>query len=237
MRLDAGAAENLQHRGLRGNERANALREFLANHLPRVFEVGNGEAIDFRDDRSGELDLFIFDRATAAALQTSSESALIPAEALYAVIEVKTKLTQEELDKSTAAAAKLRRLKPFKKAFVAARTGGRASFSRCRCPYFVFAYETNLAEEDWASKEYRRIYNAADKMGVAIDVVDRVIVLNRGIILPNKRQSLLEEDSDGIFLEFYLHLINFLMRERGRRPVIDWTAYTSRKKWKTISKH
>ena len=65
--IDASAAENLEHKGLRGAERAASLREFLSSHLPAVFEVGNGEAIDFRDNRTGELDLFMMD-ATSGRL-------------------------------------------------------------------------------------------------------------------------------------------------------------------------
>ena len=232
--LDAGAAENLEHKGLRGNERAAALREFLASHLPAVFEVGNGEAIDFRDERSGELDLFVYDRATAAALQTSRESALVPAEALYAVIEVKTTLSQGELDTSARAAGRVRRLKPFKQAFVAAQTEGRAATGRARCPYLVFSYKTNLSAEGWAQKELDRIKSAAASAPVALDAIDRVIVLERGIILPQPRTAILKDDSDGLFLEFYLHLANFLTRERRRRAVIDWTAYTGKRTWTSL---
>ncbi len=90
--LDAARAENFEHRGLKGNERSAALGEFLNRHLPAVFVVGKGEAIDFRDRRTGELDLFVYDRSTAASIQSSNESTLIPAEAIYAVVEVKSVL-------------------------------------------------------------------------------------------------------------------------------------------------
>ena len=62
-------------------------------------------------------------------------------------------------------------------------------------------------------------------------MIDRVIVIDRGIIRPQGKEALLREDAESLFLEFYLHLVNFLMRERRRRPAIDWMAYTSRKKW------
>ena len=57
LALDAAAAANFEHKGLRGNERAAALADFLGLHLPSVFSVAKGEAIDFGDRRSGELDL------------------------------------------------------------------------------------------------------------------------------------------------------------------------------------
>ncbi|MGN7808095.1 hypothetical protein ACTJKE_36505 [Ensifer sp. 22521] len=45
--LDAEKAENFGHKGLKGNERAAALKGFLEEHLPAIFAVGSGEAIDF----------------------------------------------------------------------------------------------------------------------------------------------------------------------------------------------
>ena len=102
--IEAAAAENFDHRGLKGSERAVALADFLEKHLPGVFGVGRGEALDYRDNRTGELDIFVYDKATAAPIQASNESMLIPAEAIYAVIEVKSVLTQDELDKCMTAA-------------------------------------------------------------------------------------------------------------------------------------
>lgn len=231
--LDAEKAENLGHKGLKGNERAAALKDFLEEHLPAIFAVGSGEAIDFRDHRTGELDLFIYDRSTAAPIQSSSESALIPAESLYAVIEVKTTLSQDELNKCFKAAARVRKLKPFKTNFRPAATDGQVFEDHYRCPYYVFSYHSNLAEEDWAEKEHQRLINAAKAEECPIDVVDQLFVLDRGCILPSKAVAL-EDSEKGVFLDFYVHLLNFLTRERARRPNIDWTVYTSRRKWKKL---
>jgi hypothetical protein len=235
LALDADAAANFEHGGLRGNERAAALADFLRLHLPGVFSVGKGEAVDFRDHRSGELDLFIYDSASAAPIQTGSESVLIPAEALYAVIEVKSVLSRAELDTCMKAAMKIRALRPFKKSFVAASTEGRVQSGRSRCPYLIFAYRSNLSADDWAGKEYQRINEAALAASCDADVLDRVVVLDRGMIRPQVSSALLREDAPGLFLEFYMHLINFLTRERKRRGLIDWSAYTRRSHWTKVS--
>lgn len=155
--LDAQKAENFDHKGLKGNERAAALKGFLEDHLPAIFSVGSGEAIDFRDNRTGELDLFIYDRSTAAPIQNSTESTLIPAKSLYAVIEVKTTLSQNEIDKCFKAAARVRKLKPFKTNFRPAATGGAVFKNHFRCPYYIFAYHSNLSENSWAESEYQRL--------------------------------------------------------------------------------
>jgi len=231
LSLDAAGAENFEHHGLKGNERSAALGEFLGQHLPTVFAVGKGEAIDFRDNRTGELDLFVYDRSTAAPIQSSSESALVPAEAVYAVIEVKSVLTQDELNKCMEAAKRVRALRPFKAVFLPAATDGKVFENHYRCPYYVFAYRSNLSAHDWAQKEFDRVKKAALSAHCDIDLIDRVFVLDRGVIHPQGRAAAIEQNSVGLFLDFYVHLINFLTRERRRRPAIDWMAYAARREW------
>ena len=233
--LRSEEAANFEHRGVRGNERAAALAEFLSKHLPGVFAVGKGEARDYGDNVTGELDLLIYDHSTAAPIQTGSDSLIVPAEALYAVIEVKSILSQAELDICLRAAVKVRSLRPFKKRFIASPTEGRVEKDHYRCPYFIFAYRSNIGADGWAGKEYQRVIDSAQKISCDPDVIDRVIVLDRGIIRPQVRAALLRDDSPSLFLEFYIHLMNFLMRERKRRPAIDWTAYTSRSRWTKLS--
>jgi len=58
-----------------------------------------------------------------------------------------------------------------------------------------------------------------------------VVVLDRGIVRPQAGTALLNEDSSGLFLEFYIQIINYLTRERSRRPPIDWMAYSRRNTW------
>jgi hypothetical protein len=235
LALAGKAAKAFDHRGVRGDERASSLEKFLAERLPSVFVTGKGEAIDFRDARSGQIDLCIYDRATAAPILAAAGNALIPAEALYVVIEVKSVLTQDELDKCALAADKIRKLRPFKREFVAAPLKGAANKDNVRCLHLVFAYTTNLSEKDWAGKELERIEKACEAIGAPTDLLDRVIVLDRGMIRPQVRSARVREEATGIFLDFYIHLANFLTRERGRRPQIDWEAYSATKKWIRIT--
>lgn len=231
LALAAKSAANFQHRGIRGDERAGALDVFLESHLPQSFSTGKGEVIDYLDTRTGELDLFIYDSATASPLLSSKENMLLPAEALYAVIEVKSVLTQAELNKCAAASVRVRNLRPFKHKFSPSPTKGEAP-SRCyRCPYIVFAYTTDLSEAHWAQKEFDRIKTAVRSVGGEADLLDRVIVLDRGMLRPQIAAARVRDEENGVFLDFYIHLMNFLMKEKQRRPPIDLLAYASLGKW------
>lgn len=232
--LDAKHAEDFQQKSIRGDERAAGLANFLRDHLPERFSVTKGEVIDFRDERTGQLDLIIYDSHTTAPVTKGEENFLIPAEALYAVVEVKTTLTGDELVTCYRAAGKLRALRPFKAQFVPPRAEGAAADRNPRCMYAVFSYFSNLGEENWVKKEHDRAIEAAKQEGLDPNVIDRILVLSRGFLLPGKGVGKEErDDAESVFSDFYLHLMNFLTRETKRREPIDWQAYgaSSREGW------
>jgi hypothetical protein len=238
LRLSSEKAGFFKQNVIRGDERAGALAHFFNDHLPGSFSVSKGEAIDFRDHRTGQLDLMIFDRAGSSPVSSQHENRLVPCEALYAVIEAKTMLTQKELTTAYAAAKQIRGLAPFKRPFVGPRSKGTPADSHCRCMYIVFSYESNLGTNDWTTKELRRCEHAAKANHTTLDVVERVVVLDRGMIHPGEaRGRHVQKEEEGIFLEFYLHVVNFLNREHARRKPVDWQVYSARtaQGWKPIT--
>jgi len=229
--LSSKKATSFEHKGIRGDERAGALAKFFRERLPLSFAVAKGEAIDFRDSRTGQLDLMIFDSAGSAPISSQQENLLLPCEALYVVIEAKTTLTKDELITSYAAAKRIRNLSPFKHNFVGpGGTVGSARDQNCRCMYLIFAYDSNLGKENWLAKEYRRCKEAATSNDTSLDVIERIVVLDRGMINPcqGRGKFVDERAEESIFLDFYLHVMNFLNRERARRAPVDWQVYSSR---------
>lgn len=238
--LESAEAADFRHKGIRGDERAASLAEFFRERLPRNLGVEKGEAIDYRDARTGQLDFMIYDQARCAPIWAGKENLLLPCEALYCVVEVKTIITQDELDTSYTAAGKVRALAPFKRPFIAARQdGSSAKDDRDRCLYVIFGYSSNLGNNaEWAGKEYLRLEAAAKSAGVPRDCVDRVVVLDRGMINPQKKAGKWESgDADSVFLESYLHIVNFLGREAQRSRPVDWQLYGARGAmgWKTLA--
>jgi hypothetical protein len=226
--LESAEAADFEQRGIRGDERAASLGNFFRERLPETLGVEKGEAIDYLGTRTGQLDFVIYDRARCAPIRVGRENLLLPCEALYCVIEVKTRVTQDELDTSYKAAGKVRALQPFKQIFIAARQdGSSADDGRDRCLYVIFGYTSNLGNDaEWARKEYLRLEAAAQSAGVASDCVDRLFILDRGIINPQKRAGKWEAgNADSVFLESYLHVVNFLARESDRRKPVDWQMY------------
>ena len=98
----------------------------------------------------------------------------MPAESLLAVIEVKTTLTQKDLNGCFIAARKVRAIRPFKQSFVPAREEGKpAEDGNFRCLYVVFSYDTNLGADDWLKKEFKRLAGAANEVKATLIKVHR----------------------------------------------------------------
>jgi hypothetical protein len=229
--LESADAADFKHNGIRGDERAASLAGFFRERLPKNFGAEKGEAIDCTDQRTGQLDFVIYDSARCAPIRSGRENLLLPCEALYCVIEVKTTITQEELNTAYKAAAKVRALKPFGQTFIAARRDGSgADDGGDRCLYIIFGYTSNLENDaEWARKEYARLDAAAKAGGVPRDCVDKLFILDRGIIDPQKKAVKWEVgDAESVFLESYLHIMNFLGREARRRKPVDWQMYGPR---------
>lgn len=233
--LESHKTKSFKHTGITGDERAAALGEFFRKHLPAHYGVAKGEAIDCRDCRTGQLDIIIYDADLAAPISSLAENILVPAESVLCVIEVKTRLTKAELVKCYESSKKISALRPFKRRFIAPREDGLAADDNdLRCLYILFAYTTDLGKADWVGKEYRRVSAAAAEVGVGVDAIDVVSVLDRGMIRPRNKIGKTDHDNEeNSFLELYLHVVNFLRRETPRRPPMDWQIYTAKtsKEW------
>jgi hypothetical protein len=225
------------HKGLKGDARAKSIADFLQKRLPSGYGVlCRGEIVDYLDQRSGELDIIIFDKIRNAVL--SDEPLWIPAESLLAYIEVKSVLTKNELRKSYMAAKKISSLRPFKRTFTLA--GGNTDGAPAKAPQSaegvvseplrcfrtVFAYKTNLKVADWLAREWERILKVTGDIPCTPALIDRILVLNRGMINAPSQIGTDTFAISSVFQQWFINLANFLTRENGRRPPFDWQTYT-----------
>jgi len=225
-------SEAKTHRGERGASRETALARFLESQLPARFGVTSGEGVDSGERRTGQLDVVIYDRNLTAPLLAEDPGDLLPAESLLAVIEVKSTLTKAELEKCARAAKAISRLRPYSKAFVGSRKGGlSAKDNRHRCQYSIVAFESDLSKKGWAPTEWKRLTDAAATANVSQDRIDRVLVLDRGMLVPPSATARTIADSGkGMLRDWFLHMSNFLVREAARRPDFDFQDYGRRRK-------
>ena len=98
MWVDFDRAAQVSHPGEKGRAREDALRSFLADYLPGRFGVGTGFVIDATQRASAQMDVAIFDKASAPVFKISESVQLFPVESVAAVLQVKSFLSGSELD-------------------------------------------------------------------------------------------------------------------------------------------
>lgn len=220
-------ATSAQHRGVRGGLREASVREFLAARLPTSYSVASGEVIDSRDRYSRQADLLVYEADRNAPFR-SGDSILLPAEAALAVVEVKSRLTATEMGAAVNVARSIRELSPFGRRFVGTRTDGApAKDNRPRCFFTLFAYETDLSAVGWAASEWSR-YKGQLAPADPRNLIDRIVVLNRGMLNPPSGSVKTAESDSRVLHEWFVNLVNFLGRESDRRPPMDWQSYFGR---------
>jgi hypothetical protein len=166
-------------------------------------------------------------------------SVILPVEALLVAVEVKSCLDRGEIKTILQAALRFKELKPFKQPIVARRRRGREARDGSRIFYSVFAFGTNLTEDDWGKKEHTRFSEVSKELGIPLHVVDRVYVAHRGLLDVGGEKGFEENGKSGSgLLQFYMHMLNFLIRENGRRESVPNLEYAGRMAgdWKVVSR-
>jgi hypothetical protein len=232
-------SQSFKHALTKGENREAPVLDFFQNNLPGNYAVVRGEAVDLFERHSPQLDLMVYDKIRNFAFY-SGESVVLPAEALLVSMEVKSVLNVEELKKSLVAAAKLRKLKPFKEPLSPPHKTKEPSANICRYLHCLFAYGSDLAEgPDWLEREYSRYARVLTDSESPVAEIDRIYVANRGLLNPVYNFGIAEDPEEGIaLLHFYMDILNFLQRENRRRPTVPYIAYAGRigKRWEKLDK-
>jgi hypothetical protein len=214
---------DITNRGDKGEAREDALRDFFCKRLPTGFAVVKGEVVDLNGGVSPQLDIMFYDQSADFALN-AEHTKILPAEALLASIEVKSKLNKVEIEKSIIAARSLRCLQPYGRPLGGVDVGDAPQkINIARYYHCLFAYDTDLSEDDWMSKEFARIVSLAG----AGHLIDAVYVLNRGLLnIPGER-GCMEDAEGGAITNFYFSILNFMQRESGRRKETPYYRYVT----------
>lgn len=210
----------IKHAGARGAAREGPLLAFFRERLPSRYAVAKGEIVDLTGRTSPQLDLIFYDQ-TVNFTFSAEETAILPAEALLASIEVKTALTSTEITRSVRAALELRGLRPFGKA-LADRDVGSGSGKVARYFHCLFAYTSDLSKDGGLAKEHARLVGACGNH----HLIDAVYVLDRGLINLDKDAGRLEDVDGGAITNFYFAILNFIEREaRAEGPLHIFRCY------------
>lgn len=86
-------------------------RGMLESILPTRYRVSKAFVVDANGERSEQIDLLVFDRHFSPVLVDVGDHLFVPAEAVYAVLEVKQELNREAIKYASEKVASVRRLR------------------------------------------------------------------------------------------------------------------------------
>jgi hypothetical protein len=99
------------HPGARGEASEEDWIRVLKDHLPRRYQADRAFVIDSLGACSDQIDVVIYDRQYSPFLFNQANQRYVPAESVYAVLEVKQDLSREHVQYAGEKAASVRRLK------------------------------------------------------------------------------------------------------------------------------
>ena len=218
-------SDSFKHALSKGVAREKPVRDFFSKNLPKNFSIINGEVVDLFNNNSPQQDCIIYDNNKSVAF-VSGDECILPAEAVLCSIEVKSKLTKEEIRKCLESVKKLKSMKPYKNELSPIREKGVPADDKSRYFYSIFAYDTDIKNSDWLKNEYDRLLNVSKVVGINYQLIDRIYVVNKGLILVPNGKGILEEKNNGkALMNFYLHILSFLLRENSRRKFVPYYDY------------
>lgn len=210
------AAQSIAHATTQGNVTEGHWLEVLRSYLPNRYEVASAIVVDSKGARSEQIDIVIYDPHFTPALLDQNQHRYIPAEAVYAVFEVKPHFDKANVEYAAKKVASVRRLKRTSAPILHA--GGAYP---PKAPFPIVAGLLAL-RSDWA-----------DGLGVAFqgclpegnEGLDCGCALEHGAFDTfNDSRALEIVPREGALIYFLFRLLSKL-QSLGTVPAIDWTAY------------
>lgn len=101
---------NITHPGTKGDASELGWLEMFDLYFPKRYQAEKAFVLDVYGNISDQIDIVVFDRQYSPFLFNQDGAYYVPAESVYAVIEVKQELNKEMLEYAASKAASVRRL-------------------------------------------------------------------------------------------------------------------------------
>jgi hypothetical protein len=101
---------NITHPGTKGDASELSWLEMFDQYFPKRYRAEKAFVLDVYGNISDQIDIVVFDRQYSPFLFNQDGAYYVPAESVYAVIEVKQELNKEMLEYAASKAASVRKL-------------------------------------------------------------------------------------------------------------------------------
>lgn len=213
------STKSITHSGLAGEINERHFIDFLRRYLPRRYEVDSAIVIDSNGRSSDQIDVVIFDNQYTPTLLDQKNHRFVPAEAVYAVLEVKPSINRSYVEYASDKAKSVRSLHrtsvPIKHA------GGEYPAKP------LFQIVAGIVAPDisyksgFGSRSFRSVHSSRSGQGE----------LNCGLALNTSAfdtfSGTLAERSGSNCLSYFVFRLLGQLQDLGTVPAVDWNRYAA----------
>ncbi len=209
--------KSVTHSGVLGEVNENRFIEVLRRYLPRRYAVDTGIVLDSLGNTSDQIDVIIYDNQYTPTLLDQENHRFVPAEAVYAVLEVKPSIDKSYLAYAADKTASVRRLKRTSVAIVHA--GGTFPIR----PLFEIVGGIVATDLAWAQGFKSQAFTRAMSSLKGPRSVNAGLAVSGGCF--DNYDGHIRTGPSKNALTFFVFRLLQRLQTLGTAPAVDWSAY------------
>src|SRR5690606_28317239 len=213
--------ENVEHPVTHGDSTELNWSGLLETYLPKRYKVDRAQVLDSKGKLSESIDIVIYDRQYSPNLFSLNKSLYIPAESVYAVIEVKPELNKKYVEYAGKKAASIRKL--YRTSAPIWHAGGKY---KARKPFRIIS--GIVAQKSRWTPVYGRSFTSVLSSLEKEEQIDFGCVLDSGAFQvsyhKNGRPTVSASEPNDSLISFLFNLLSALQK-LGTAPAIKFSEY------------
>nr|MBI4157007.1 hypothetical protein [Candidatus Woesearchaeota archaeon] len=213
------SSKSIPHPVAKGDTSEFQWVKWLKTYLPKRYSVDKGFVIDYEGNISEQQDIIIYDCQYTPYLLNKEGATYVTAESVYAVIEVKPKMTKNYIDY---AGKKIESVRTLKRTSIPIKYAGGEYKSK---PLHHIIGGIVTLENSWKNPFGKPLISVLKELKET-QRIDIGCALNKGAFIINyaKGISLIKSSKDDALNFFFIKLISKL-QDIGTVPAIDFEKY------------
>ncbi len=209
---------SITHGGLMGDVNEKHFIAALRSHLPRRYQVSSAIILDAFGNTSDQIDVVVFDEQYTPTLLDQQGHRFVPAEAVYAVFEVKPTINKTYLKYAGGKAASVRRLK---RTSIEIRHAGGVFPAKPLFSIIAGIVATDLSWKSGFGPTFLKIHQSLK----GNDIIDCGLAVSGYHFDCYEQQGPPRVFSGNGSFAFFLFRFLEKLQTLGTVPAVDWTRY------------
>lgn len=208
----------IDHQGMKGDANENMWIGFLRDFLPERYAIDTGKAIDHEGHVSHQIDVIIYDRHySPLIIKLPGDAVYVPAESIYAALEVKSELNKGNLKYT---GDKVESVRKLKRTAVPIPIAGGKTVSTTIKPILGGLL---CGKPGWSPPFGKKFSDTMSSL-TGTKKVNFGIAIGAGYFESDSSGNIGVHDGDGFLMRFLIQLLGML-QSIGTISAIDYSKY------------